>query len=136
MRFTREWLSPGLTALLLLATGAWPAAAQSYPTRTIHIIVPFAPGGPVDLIARTVAQRLSHELSQQSVVENRPGASGNIGAELVAKAAADGYTLLVSASTLIVNPYVMKERAAFDPLKDLTDIGLIATGPLLFVVNA
>lgn len=129
------WISR-LAALVFLVAGATAADAQTYPERVVRIIVPFAAGGPVDLIARTMSQRLSQQMSQQVIVENRPGASGNIGAEIVAKSAPDGYILLFSASTLVVNPYVMKERAAFDPLKDFTNIALVATGPLLFVVNA
>jgi tripartite-type tricarboxylate transporter receptor subunit TctC len=112
------------------------ADAQAYPARVVRIVVPFAAGGPVDLIARMLGQHMAQDLGQQVIVENRPGASGNIGAEVVVRSAPDGYTLLFSASTLIVNPYVMKERPAFDPLTDLTDIALIARGPLLFVVNA
>lgn len=129
------WVSR-LLALAVLVAGGAAADAQTYPTRVVRIVVPFAAGGPVDLIARTMAQRLSQQMGQQVIVDNRPGASGNIGAEIVTKSAADGYVLLVSASTLVVNPYVMKEHAAFDPLKDFTNIALVATGPLLFVVNA
>lgn len=109
--------------------------AQSFPEKPVRIIVPFAPGGAVDGVARRMAQHLSETFSQQVVVENRAGASGNIGADAVAKSAPDGYTLLLSASTLIVNPYVSKQKAPFDPVRDFTHISLIATGPLLFIVN-
>lgn len=140
MRVVMSFLSRVLLSIAvvagLLAADFSHAHAQAYPTRVVRIVVPFAAGGPVDLIARVLGQHLSQDFGQQVIVENRPGASGNIGAEVVARSPADGYTLLFSASTLIVNPYVMKERPAFDPLTDFTDIALIARGPLLFVVNA
>src|ERR1044071_6438270 len=112
-----------------------PARTQDYPTQTIRIVVPFAAGGAVDAVARTMAKHLSDKLKQQIYVENRAGASGNIGAEQVVQSPPDGYSLLVSASTLVVNPVVSAEKAPFDPLKDLTQLGLIAKGPVLFIVN-
>ncbi len=126
--------------MLLMAIAAFmlsPSAsrAQDYPSKVIRIVVPFAAGGAVDAVARTMARHFAERLGQQVYVENRPGASGNIGAEAVVQSAPDGYTLLVSASTLIVNPVVSAERASFDPLKDLTQLALIAKGPLLFIVH-
>jgi tripartite-type tricarboxylate transporter receptor subunit TctC len=109
--------------------------AQDYPAKTIRIVVPFAAGGGVDVVARTMAKHLAEQLRQQVYVENRPGASGNLGAENVVQSAPDGYTLLISASTLVVNPIVSAERASFDPMKDLAHLGLIAKGPLLFIVH-
>ena len=123
-------------SLALSAAHAQAPQAQGYPNRLIRIIVPFTAGGAVDVIARTMAKRLSDKFHQQIYVENRPGASGNIGAEAVAQAAPDGYTLLISASTFVVNPVVSAERASFDPLKDFSPLGLIAKGPLLFIVHA
>jgi tripartite-type tricarboxylate transporter receptor subunit TctC len=122
-------------SLALSAAHAQAPQAQDYPNRLIRIIVPFTAGGAVDVIARTMAKYLSDKFHQQIYVENRPGASGNIGAEAVAQAASDGYTLLVSASTFVVNPVVSAERASFDPLKDFSPLGLIAKGPLLFIVH-
>jgi tripartite-type tricarboxylate transporter receptor subunit TctC len=113
-----------------------PAAhAQNYPNKIIRIIVPFAAGGGVDSVARMMAKYLSDNLHQQIYVENRPGASGNVGAEAVVQAPPDGYTLLISASTLIVNPVVSAERPSFDPLKDFSHLGLIAKGPVLFIIH-
>jgi tripartite-type tricarboxylate transporter receptor subunit TctC len=97
--------------------------------------VPFPPGGGVDVVARKLGERLSQELEQQVIVDNRPGASGNIGADAVAKSAPDGNTLLASASTFIVNPLVAAQKAPFDPLKDFTHLGLIAKGPVLFITH-
>ncbi|OVZ58283.1 hypothetical protein CDO44_14970 [Pigmentiphaga sp. NML080357] len=116
----------------LLAAGSV-AAAAPYPSKPVRLIVPFAAGGAVDAVARTVAARLSEDLGQKVVVENRAGASGNIGADAVARSQADGYTLLLTASTLVVNPLIMKEKPPFDPVKDLTHLALVASGPLLFV---
>ncbi len=117
------------------AAHAQASQTQDYPNRVIRIIVPFTAGGAVDIIARTMARYFSEKFGQQVYVENRPGASGNIGAEAVAQAAPDGYTLLVSASTFVVNPVVAAERAPFDPLKDFSQVGLIAKGPLLFITH-
>src|ERR1700722_985139 len=85
------------------------AHAEGYPDRIVRIVVPFTAGGAVDLVARTMARYLSEQFHQEVYVENRPGASGNLGAQTVSQAAADGYTLLVSASTLVVNPVVAAE---------------------------
>jgi tripartite-type tricarboxylate transporter receptor subunit TctC len=121
-----------LLPLFMLATSV---QAQGFPAKPIRLIVSFAPGGAVDLVARRLATGLGEALGQNVVVENRPGASGNIGADLVAKSAADGYTLLFAPSTLIANPLVMKEKAPFDVNRDLTPITLVASGPLLMLVN-
>ncbi len=123
-----------LTAVVI-ATSSVSAQEQNYPTRPIRIIVPFAAGGGVDVVARVIAKNLGDQLGQNVIVENRPGASGNLGAEVVMRSAADGYTFLISASTFVVNPIVAAEPPSFDPMKDFTHIALIAKGPLLFIVN-
>jgi tripartite-type tricarboxylate transporter receptor subunit TctC len=110
--------------------------AEGYPDRIVRIVVPFTAGGAVDLVARTMARYLSGQSHQEVYVENRPGASGNLGAQTVSQAAPDGYTLLVSASTLVVNPIVAAEPPPFDPLKDFSPLGLIAKGPVLFITHA
>jgi tripartite-type tricarboxylate transporter receptor subunit TctC len=122
-----------LLATLSLALSS--AGAQNYPSRTIRIVVPFAPGGAVDVIARIMANNLTDRLHQQVFVENRAGASGNVGAEVVAQAPPDGYTLLLSASTFVVNPIVSAEHSPFDPIANFTPLALIAKGPLLFIVH-
>jgi tripartite-type tricarboxylate transporter receptor subunit TctC len=99
---------------------AW---AQSYPTRPVRMIVPFGPGGPTDLPARFIAQRLSETLGRNFVVENVPGASSNIGTAQAARSAPDGYTILVTVNNLVINPSLF-EKVAFDPYKDFDPIAL------------
>ncbi len=121
-----------LTACALCGTSA---LAQAFPRKPIHLVAPYAAGGTVDALARTLALQLAEELGQQVIVENRAGASGNIGAEYVASSEADGHTLLITASTIIVNPLVMVEAQRFDLRKDFTPIGMVASTPLVFVVS-
>jgi tripartite-type tricarboxylate transporter receptor subunit TctC len=113
---------------------AAPAGAQEYPNRPLRLISPFPPGGSVDLIARLVASRLSESLGQQVVVENRSGASGNIGTELVARAAPDGYTLLVNTIPLVANTFLYS-KLPYDPLNDFTPIMQISSSPSLLAVH-
>jgi tripartite-type tricarboxylate transporter receptor subunit TctC len=121
--------------LALFATNVRPASAQSYPERVVRLIVPFPAGGTVDAIARTVAQQLSESLRQPVVVENRAGGAGSIGSEAVARAAPDGYTLLMgTASTHGTNPAVQKSLP-YDPVKDFAPVALVATTPYILVVN-
>jgi tripartite-type tricarboxylate transporter receptor subunit TctC len=111
------------------------AHAQSpYPTRPVRLVAPFAPGGPVDVVARLLAPKLSDGLGQQFYVENHPGASGNIGTALVAKAPADGHTILVISSTLVVNPSLF-EKLGFDTEKDLAPISLVGVSPQILLVH-
>jgi tripartite-type tricarboxylate transporter receptor subunit TctC len=120
-----------LALLLLLAS---PASGQNYPARLVEIVVPFAPGGGTDLIARVLAERLSETLRQRFVVINRPGASTNIGTAAVANAPGDGYTLLLTSISLAANPSLYR-KLAFDPQRDLAPIILIANSPSILVVN-
>src|ERR1700730_7604705 len=99
---------------------AW---AETYPTRSIRLIVPFAAGGPTDVIARIVAQKLSETLGQQVVTENIPGAGGNTGVAMVARSLPDGYTVLVVSTGFIVNPS-MYAKIPYDPIKDFSPITL------------
>jgi len=111
------------------------AASQGYPSRPIRLIVPFAPGGATDVIARLVGQKVGEQLGQQIVVDNRPGANGNIGTEVAVKSPADGYTLVMSYDgTMAINPSVYR-RMPFDPLKDLAPVASVAQLPLLMVVH-
>jgi tripartite-type tricarboxylate transporter receptor subunit TctC len=109
------------------------AAAQSYPTRTIRIVVPFTPGTGIDILARVAAQKLNERWSQTVLVENRPGASGNIGTDVVAKSAADGYTLMVTANTFAITPALGK--TPFDPVRDFTPVTQMATGTMALTVH-
>jgi tripartite-type tricarboxylate transporter receptor subunit TctC len=118
---------------LAFALAATAAHGQTYPTKPVHVIVPFTPGSATDVVARTVAQALSSRLGQVFVVENRPGAGGTIGANLVAKAAPDGYTLLVNSSGHTVNPSIYPSLP-FDTAKDFTGVSLLAEQPNILVV--
>jgi len=110
-------------------------AVKDYPNRLVRIIVPFPPGGPADLMARSIADGLRAAWSQPVIVENRPGGNGFIGAEAVARAPADGYTLFVAFfGTLVVNPSLYV-KLPYDPMKDFAPITTIATLPLMLVVN-
>jgi len=119
--------------LALLFLFSFPVLAQNYPNKPVRIIVPFAPGGGSDFIARFMAQKLSATLGSQVIVENKPGAGGVIGIEQGIKAAPDGYTLVLIASSYTVNPSVYKLN--FDPVADITPIVQISQGPLLIVVH-
>jgi tripartite-type tricarboxylate transporter receptor subunit TctC len=123
-----------LATLIVACTPLAVAAQAAYPNKPIRMVVPYPPGGPTDVLGRIVAQRLSESLGQQVVVENRPGASGMIGSELVAKAAPDGYTLLTNASIHVINPSLYP-KMNFDALRDFTPVSLIAQVPLILVVN-
>lgn len=125
-----------LTSLCLLsASWALPAMAVDYPQKSIRIVVPFAAGGITDVMGRTIATRLSAELGQPVIVDNKPGASGMIGCEMVAKAAPDGYTLLMAGiAPLGTNP-VMYKQLRYDPVKSYEHIGLVAKQPLVVVVG-
>lgn len=123
-------------ALAGLVSHALPAAAQEYPSRPITLIVPFSAGGGVDVMARLLAEKLRDSLHQNIVVENKPGASGMLGAQFVARASADGYTLLLgSAGETAINPYVYKARMAYQPEKDLAPISLVARVPNVLVAG-
>ncbi|TAK84785.1 MAG: tripartite tricarboxylate transporter substrate binding protein [Betaproteobacteria bacterium] len=124
-----------LLKILLLLSIAIAAPAVAQPGKLMRIVVPFPPGGGVDVVARKLGEALAKQLDQQVIVENKPGASGNIGADAVQKSAADGATLLVSASTFIVNPLVAAQKAPFDPMKDFTHLALIAKGPVLLITH-
>ncbi len=113
---------------------ATPAAAQAdWPSKPVRMVVPFAPGGSTDVVARMAAQQLSALWGQTVVVENRAGAGGNVGADLVAKSAPDGYTLLLASGSITINPHVYK-KMPFDTKKDLAPITNVASGPMLVVV--
>ena len=122
-----------LLSLALVASAA--AAQDAYPTRPLRFIAPFPPGGTTDVLARVIAQKLGDGLGRQVVVENRPGAAGNIGHELAAKTAPDGYTLLLTnSSALVTNPHLYK-RLGFDPLNDFAGISMVAKGGQVLVVH-
>jgi len=108
--------------------------SSTYPNRPVRLVAPFAPGGPVDAVARVLAPKLSERFGQQFYVENHPGGSGNIGTALVAKASPDGYTVLVISSSLVVNPSLFA-KLGFDTLADLAPVSLIGVSPQVLLVN-
>ena len=118
----------------LFAAGAQ-AQAQAYPSRPIRIVVPFAPGGAVDTVARIVGEKLAQQVGQPVLVENKPGNHANIGAHEVVRAPADGYTLLLGANGLATNP-ALDRRLPFNPLTDLTAVARVGYAPLVLVVPA
>jgi tripartite-type tricarboxylate transporter receptor subunit TctC len=121
-------------ALLALAASSL-AAAQDYPNKPLHMQVAFPPGGPTDIMARLLSQQMSESLGQPVVVENRVGASGNLATREVAKAEADGYTMLIHSSAYAVNPTLFS-NAGYDPAKDLTAVAVMAQQANIIVVNA
>src|SRR6476620_8002656 len=133
MRSTIKLITAGLT-LSVLALGIWPAAA-GYPDHPVKIVVPFAPAGPTDVMARLIAQKLSDSLKQQFYIENHPGAGGNIGLTQVAKSPPDGYTLLVASSSYVVNPSLYAKNP-YDPFKDFAPVTLAAASPNILVVHS
>ncbi len=126
-----NWRSLGALALSLcgLATHA-----QTFPSRPIHIVVPFAPGGGTDVLTRIVAQQIAEQMKQQVVVENKPGAGGALGAGIVVKAPADGYTLYVGSTATAMMPSLYK-NLGFDPVTDFKPVALIGTSPFILIVN-
>ena len=124
-----------VTTLIALACALATAFAQgqAYPAKSIRIIAPFAPGGGTDLIARVAAQKMTEALGQQTIVDNRPGAGGTLGAELGVKAPPDGYTFTLIAGSYAVNPSLFK--LAFDPVNDITPVIQLSQGPFLVVVH-
>jgi len=110
------------------------AGAQQYPSKPVRIVVPYAPGGGVDIVARAIGQELTKRLNQQIVIENRTGAGGNIGSDAVAKAAPDGYTLLMASPANTINSSLYA-KMPYDPARDLAPIALIATVPTVLLAN-
>ena len=133
---TRRALLSTAAALGLAITGGTAVRAQSYPTRPIRLVVPFPPGGPTDVMARLVAERLAARLGQSVVVENRPGgAGGTVGAKAVAAADPDGYTLLLALTgTLTITPAIYKD-AGYDPLKSFTPVATVSSSAQLLTVH-
>lgn len=110
------------------------AAAQSYPTRVVRIVMPFAAGGGIDLFARILAKRLQENFGQNVIVDNRPGAGGNIGADLVARSPADGYTVMLSSAAVAISASLYA-KLAYDPGKDLTPVTQVLSAPLVVTVH-
>jgi len=132
---TPHWLAATMIALATLVPPLTASAQDGYPTKPIKLIVPFPPGGGADLTARTLAQKMGESMGHPIVVDNRPGANGSLGTDAVAKAAPDGYTILLTdRGALGVNP-ALYSKLPYDPLKDFSYIGIANDGPYVLVVN-
>ncbi len=132
-KFRRHFLQATLMGVALSFVGS--AMAQNYPSKPIRLVVPFTPGGVTDTSGRLIAEQLSKRLGQQVIVDNKPGASGNIGTQQVATAEADGYTLLLGFDgTMVINPHVFP-KTGFDTLKDFAPIGKIGDAVLILVAH-
>ena len=129
MKFTIAFIC-GLLSLVLTA----PANAQSYPNKSVRVVVPYPPGGPTDIVARVLFQQVSEATGQQFLVDNRAGAGGNIGAEIVAKSPADGYTLLIGTTAHAINMSLFK-NLSYDVQKDFAPVSLLTQGPLVLVAH-
>lgn len=126
-------LAPLLAVVLVLAPPP-PASAQAFPAKPIRMVVPFAPGGPVDMIARVVSSRLTESFGQTVVVDNRAGGGSTIGTELVVRSPGDGYTVLLTSSSIAINPSIYPQ-ITFDPVRDLAPVTWVAASPLVLVVH-
>ena len=124
-----------LIGLLAACALVAPALAQDYPNKPIRMLVPFTPGGGTDILARIVAGKMSESMGQQVIVENKPGANTLVASEAVAKAAPDGYTLLMQTNNLASNPTLYQGKMTFDTLKDLVPVALVAGNPHVLVVH-
>src|SRR5580704_7085113 len=127
-------LLKSLLLLCALVLAAAPAAAETWPAHPVRVMVPFTAGGPTDVLARLIGEKLSRAWGQPVVVENRGGAGGNIGTEIAARAAPDGYTLLLNPSSHVINPSLYG-KLAYDPLADFTPLVGIASYMLVLVVH-
>jgi tripartite-type tricarboxylate transporter receptor subunit TctC len=124
-------LAAGTAALPVVSRAAW---AQAYPSRPVRLIVPFAPGGPTDVFARLIAQKFSAEFGKQFYVENVAGGAGNIGTAQAARAAPDGYTILLSVSAFVTNPAFLA-KAPYDPIKDFAPVALPVASAIALVIH-
>ncbi len=124
-----------LSMFLLAALMATGALGQNYPSRTVRMVIPYGPGGPTDIVGRVLAQKMSESMGQPVIVENRVGAGGTIGTEAVARSAADGYTLMFSASgAMVITPH-LNPKLPYDPFRDFAPVALGATSPLVLIVG-
>jgi tripartite-type tricarboxylate transporter receptor subunit TctC len=134
MQSFQHVLKPALAAIAMALAAATGAIAQGFPAKPVRVVVPYPPGGPTDIVARLVANKLSEHTGQQFVIDNRPGAGGNIGAEAVARAPADGYTLVVATTAHAINPSLFKAMT-YNVLKDFAPVSQLTAGPLVVVAN-
>ena len=131
---SRVLIAAALLTGAAVSMSAMPAAAQAWPNKPVKVLVGFAPGGPTDVMARLLSQKIGESLSQQFVVENRPGAGGNISMGIAAKSPPDGYTILFTSSAFVVNPSLYRS-IPYDPYKDFVPVTKAGTSPNVMVVN-
>src|SRR5262245_8839028 len=134
MAIRNWWMLAALCAALCAALGAHEAAAQAYPSRVVKIVVPATTGGAIDVIARSLAEKMAGSLGQPVVVENKPGASNNLGTDFVAKSPPDGYTLVIVASSHATNKFLFK-TLPYDPVKDFEPVVYTHVVPLVLAVH-
>ena len=132
MKNKKRWVVAGCVLVGTAAAGG--AQAQAYPTKAVRMVNPFSPGGSLDLVSRALSRTMTVELGQSVFVDNRPGAGGNLGVELVAKAPPDGYTLLAMQSSMVINPSLQKQ-VPYDPVKDFEPISKISSYMFFLVVH-
>src|SRR5215467_458040 len=133
---TRRWIALAMASAMMVGTAAAQERPDAFPSRSIKIVVPFPAGGPSDVLARMIGQKMSEDWGQPVLVENRPGANTVLAAQQVAKAAPDGYTLLMAIdSTLTMNQYLYR-TPPYDPFNDFVPITLVAKTMMLVIVNA
>jgi len=123
------------TVAFALACAAGIASAQTFPDKPVRVVIPYAPGGGTDNLVRVIAPTVGASLGQQLVIENRPGGASIIGSEIVAKAPADGYTVLATDLAFLVNPGLFKAKMPFDTLKSFSGVSMLATAPVILVVH-
>ena len=133
-RLRRTLLESAGMAAGMMAGAHRLAFAQAYPAKPVRIVVPYPPGGPTDIVARLVGNKLEERFKQPFVIDNKPGAGGNVGAEVVARAAPDGYSLVVGTTAHAINPSIFKQMS-YDLLRDLTPVALLTRMPLVLVVH-
>ena len=134
MRTPRFRLVAGAVLTALAASLSVPVAAQTYPSKPVRLIVPFAPGGFTDVVARILGQRLSVSMGQQFIIENKAGAGSTIGTDFVAKAAPDGYTLVMISTTHVISPWIYKSMP-YDPIKSFVPVTKLVDSPYVLLVN-
>jgi len=134
MRALRFRLVTGAVLTVLAASLSVPVAAQTYPSKPVRLIVPFAPGGFTDVVARILGQRLSVSMGQQFIIENKAGAGSTIGTDFVAKAAPDGYTLVMISTTHVISPWIYKSMP-YDPIKGFVPVTKLVDSPYVLLVN-
>jgi tripartite-type tricarboxylate transporter receptor subunit TctC len=131
----RQWLCAAVSAAAAIGAGLPAAQAQTYPTKPIRLVVPFPPGGATDILARLLGEKMAAAFKQPVVVDNKPGAAGIIGTDFVAKAPADGHTIVLSLSNSLLTNQFLYDKLPYDTQRDLALVYQIATAPLLLVVN-